>query len=128
MVFRASKFIANCYLLQGRKAVAACSMLTLARVTLTKIQPNFIRTLHCLPRIKLTDEVSKVFNFFSNNFRIGSYKHLLMAPFFMRKKLVKYIQREIKNAEAGKEAYIILKLNSLVDQEVIKKLYQASQA
>jgi len=77
---------------------------------------------------KLTDEVSKVFNFFSNNFRIGSYKHLLMAPFFMRKKLVKYIQREIKNAEAGKEAYIILKLNSLVDQEVIKKLYQASQA
>ena len=77
---------------------------------------------------KITDEASKVFNFFSNNFRIGSYKHLLMAPFFMRKKLIKYIQREIKNAAAGKEAYITLKLNSLVDQEIIKKLYQASQA
>jgi polyphosphate kinase len=77
---------------------------------------------------KITDEAAKVFNFFSNNFRIGSYKHLLMAPFFMRKKLIKYIHREIKNAEAGKEAYIILKLNSLVDQEIIKKLYLASQA
>ncbi len=77
---------------------------------------------------RITDEVVKLFHFFGNNFRIGSYKHLLVAPFFMRKKLIKYINREIKNAEAGKEAYIILKLNSLVDLEMVKKLYNASQA
>jgi polyphosphate kinase len=38
------------------------------------------------------------------------------------------IDNEIKNAQAGKDAYIILKLNSLVDNEIIYKLYQASQA
>lgn len=77
---------------------------------------------------KLTDEVVKIFNFFGNNFRIGNYKNLLVAPFFMRKKFLKYISREIKNAETGKEAYIYLKMNSLVDPDIIKKLYQASKA
>jgi len=38
------------------------------------------------------------------------------------------IHTEIKNAKAGKEAYIILKLNSLVDNEIIYKLYKASRA
>jgi polyphosphate kinase len=77
---------------------------------------------------KLTAEVVKLFHFFSNNFRIGNYKHLLVAPFFMRKKLAKYVARETHNAEMGKDAYIILKLNSLVDNELVKRLYQASQA
>jgi len=77
---------------------------------------------------KITGEVVKLFHFFSNNFRIGNYKHLLVAPFFMRKKIIKYITRETKNAASGKEAYILLKLNSLVDQEMVKKLYQASMA
>jgi polyphosphate kinase len=77
---------------------------------------------------RITAEMSKVFNFYSNNFRIGNYEHLLVSPFFMRKKFIKYINKETKNAEEGKEAYIILKLNSLVDAELIKKLYQASEA
>ncbi|HXB13508.1 MAG TPA: polyphosphate kinase 1 [Bacteroidia bacterium] len=77
---------------------------------------------------RLTSEVVKVFNFFGNNFRIGAYKHLLVAPFFMRKKFVKYINREIKNAKAGKQAFITLKLNSLVDLELVKKLYIANNA
>jgi polyphosphate kinase len=38
------------------------------------------------------------------------------------------IEREIKNAKAGKEAYIILKLNSLVDPDIIHKLYKANDA
>jgi len=77
---------------------------------------------------KITGEIAKVFNFYSNNFKIGHYEHLLVSPFFMRKKFIKYINKEIKFAQAGKEAYITLKLNSLVDTELIKKLYQASQA
>ena len=77
---------------------------------------------------KITGEIAKVFNFYSNNFKIGHYDHLLVSPFFMRKKFIKYINKEIKNAEAGNEAYITLKLNSLVDNELIKKLYQASEA
>jgi len=75
---------------------------------------------------RITGEIAKVFHFYSNNFKIGNYDHLIVSPFFMRKKFVKYINKEIKNVEAGKEAYITLKLNSLVDNELIKKLYQAS--
>jgi len=77
---------------------------------------------------RISKEVGKVFTFFSNNFKTGSYKHLIVAPFFMRTRFFKLISREIANAKLGKEAYIILKLNSLVDRGIIKKLYQASNA
>ncbi len=77
---------------------------------------------------EVTIEISKLFNYYVNNINIAAYKRVLVAPFFMRKKFIKYIQREIDNAENGKEAYIILKLNSLVDQEMVKKLYQAGQS
>ena len=77
---------------------------------------------------RITEEVAKVFHFYSNNFKTGNYKHLVVAPFFMRKKFTKLITHEINNAEAGKKAYIILKLNSLADKDLIKKLYQASSA
>ncbi len=77
---------------------------------------------------RITEEVGKIFHFYHNNFHIGNYKHLLVSPFTMREKLLKYIGREIKSAKAGKEAYITLKLNSLVDGEIVEKLYKASQA
>lgn len=77
---------------------------------------------------RITDEVDKMFGFYSDNFKTGIYKHLIVSPFFMRKKIIFLIQKEINNAKLGKEAYMILKLNSLVDMEVIKKLYEASRA
>jgi len=46
----------------------------------------------------------------------------------MRNKLKKLIKAEIKNARIGKKAFIYLKLNNLVDTEMIRKLVQASQA
>lgn len=75
---------------------------------------------------RITEEVEKVFTFYGDNLKTGVYNHLLVSPFFMRKELVKLINREIKNANQHKEAYIILKLNNLVDLEMIKKLYEAS--
>ena len=76
----------------------------------------------------ITDEISKVFDFYSNNFKTGEYKHLPVAPFFMRQTFVNLIDKEISNAKAGKMAYMILKMNSLVDKDMIAKLYEASQA
>jgi polyphosphate kinase len=76
----------------------------------------------------ITDEISKVFDFYSNNFKTGEYKHLAVAPFFMRQTFVNLIDKEISNANAGKMAYMILKMNSLVDKDMIAKLYEASQA
>ena len=76
---------------------------------------------------RITREVSKVFDFLGNNYKTYTYKHLVVSPFFMRKKFVKLIKNEMKNAAAGKESYIYIKLNSLVDQNMIDRLYEASR-
>jgi polyphosphate kinase len=76
----------------------------------------------------IADEISAVFDFYANNFKTGVYKHLAVAPFFMRQTFVNLIDKEISNAKAGKQAYMILKMNSLVDKDMIEKLYEASQA
>lgn len=76
----------------------------------------------------ITDEISNVFDFYANNFKTGVYKHLAVAPFYMRQTFVNLIDNEITNAKAGKKAYMILKMNSLVDKDMIEKLYEASQA
>jgi polyphosphate kinase len=77
---------------------------------------------------KITEEVVKLFSFYRDNFKTGTYKRLLVSPFNMRKRFMHLINQEIKNAEAGKPAYMIIKMNSLVDTEMIRKLYHASQA
>jgi polyphosphate kinase len=46
----------------------------------------------------------------------------------MRKKFYSLIEKEIHNAKSGKKAKIILKINTLVDKDIIKKLYQANNA
>lgn len=74
----------------------------------------------------ITEEVEKVFNFYSDNFKGGSYKHLLVSPFYMRKRLYQLINKEIQHSRANKPASVFLKLNNLVDPEMIHKLYEAS--
>lgn len=76
----------------------------------------------------ITREVAHVFEFLNDHYKTHSYKHLFVSPFCMRKKIQKLIKNEIKNAKGGKEAYIYLKLNNLVDPRLIGKLYEASQA
>jgi len=77
---------------------------------------------------RVTNEVVKVFNFYANNYKTGSYRHLLVSPWFMRNKFIQLISEEIKNAKKGKKAFIYAKLNSIVDDELITKLYSASKA
>ena len=77
---------------------------------------------------QITSEVNKVFDFFANTYKNYTYRHLIASPLYMRKKMYSLIDNEIKNVKAGKESYIILKLNSLVDKEIIYKLYQANNA
>lgn len=77
---------------------------------------------------KITSEVDKLFGFYKNNYKTGTYKHLIVSPFNTRKKFSALINSEIRNAEEGKEAWMILKMNSFVDKEMIEKLYEASNA
>ena len=76
---------------------------------------------------RITYEVEKVFEFFKKNYERANFKHLMVSPFNTRNKIVDLIQEEIKNAKKGLPAYITMKLNNLVDEEMIRKLYQASQ-
>ncbi|MFM9055701.1 MAG: polyphosphate kinase 1 [Bacteroidota bacterium] len=77
---------------------------------------------------RITEEVSKVFQFYQDNYKTGQYRHLIVSPFFTRKKIMQLIQREIDNARAGQEAWMFLKMNNLTDPEIISKLYEASSA
>lgn len=77
---------------------------------------------------RLTNEVEKVFTFLEFNFKAFNYKHLLVAPSNMRRKLYMLIDTEIDNARKKLPAYIHCKINNIVDQDVIRKLYQASNA
>jgi polyphosphate kinase len=76
---------------------------------------------------KITNEVFKAFNFFSVNYKKDNFYHLVLSPFFLRNKIILLIENEIRNARAGKKAYIYLKINNITDVEIIDYLYKASQ-
>nr|WP_321497800.1 polyphosphate kinase 1 [uncultured Methanolobus sp.] len=76
----------------------------------------------------ITYEVDKIFDFFDHNYKVYNYEHLVVAPLQMRSKFEKLIDNEIKNVNDGKPAYIHAKMNSLVDSDMINKLYEASKA
>ncbi len=82
--------------------------------------------LTCEPQ--LTEEVSVVFNTLTGLAGYPGLKKLLVAPFDLHKRLISKIERERDHALAGKSARIIAKLNHLVDQKTIEKLYEASCA
>src|SRR6266436_5772630 len=77
---------------------------------------------------QLTDEVAIVFNTLTGLAGYPGLKKLMVAPFDMKKRLIGLIERERDHARAGRPARIIAKLNSLVDQEIIETLYEASSA
>ncbi len=77
---------------------------------------------------RITREVDKVFDYFENTYKFPSYRHLLVSPHYMRRKFMNLIQKEIDFASKGRDAWIMIKVNSLVDTAMIKKLYQASAA
>ncbi|QTN39302.1 polyphosphate kinase 1 [Cryomorphaceae bacterium] len=77
---------------------------------------------------RITKEVNQVFKFFRNNFNIPEYDHLLVSPHYTRDDFYALIDDEIEKAKSGREALLHFKMNSLVDEEMIEKLYEASQA
>ena len=77
---------------------------------------------------EILKEVNKVFNFFDANYNVQKFKHLIVSPHYTKKQLKHLIDEEIKNAKAGKEAYIKLKMNNITSYKMIDKLYEASRA
>ena len=74
------------------------------------------------------EDATAVFNMLSGYSEPSSWNKLIVAPIWLRKRFLKLIGRETKNARAGREGRIVAKMNSLCDQEVIAALYEASAA
>ncbi|WP_413668027.1 polyphosphate kinase 1 [Mucilaginibacter sp. Mucisp86] len=77
---------------------------------------------------KITDDLVNVFKAINRGQLAKGLKSLIVSPIDSRPAIYRLIDNEIKNAKAGKQAYMILKMNSLADEEMINKLYQASNA
>jgi polyphosphate kinase len=75
----------------------------------------------------ISRDVGAVFDYLLNPAKNFTCDYLLVSPFGLRTQLTTLIEHEIKNAQEGRPAYICLKLNSLVDNEMINLLYKASQ-
>ncbi len=73
-------------------------------------------------------DATAVFNMLSGYSEPEKWYKLLVAPIWMKNKFLYLIDREKKNAEAGRPAYIKAKMNSLCDPDIIEALYMASAA
>jgi len=73
-------------------------------------------------------DVAEMFNFLTGYGRPAEYRKVLVSPTTMRDRIVEEIALTIAAHEAGEEARITLKMNSLVDAGCIRALYEASQA
>ena len=76
----------------------------------------------------IAHDVSHIFNYITGYIEPRGLELIAMSPIGLRQRLCALIDREIGNAKAGRPAEIWAKLNSLVDSQVIDKLYAASQA
>jgi polyphosphate kinase len=75
----------------------------------------------------ITASVSDIFNFLTAYAEQPNYKPLFVAPRDLAKNSIALIDREARNAQRGRPARIIAKVNALVDPPVIQALYRASQ-
>ena len=77
---------------------------------------------------ELTEDLTKLFNQLSGFAPQSMYSRLLVAPSTLRSGIIERIDREISNQNAGKPSGIQLKLNSILDEGFVAKIYEASQA
>ncbi len=79
-------------------------------------------------RPEITSAVQAVFNYLTAEAEGEAYRPLLVAPLTLATDLLKLIERETEHAKAGRPAYIIAKMNALLDRKTTEALYAASQA
>ena len=79
-------------------------------------------------RTGITRDVAHLFNSLTGFGRTPVFRHLLVAPYNLHRRIGELIAREKRNAAAGRPARIIAKMNALVDRATIESLYAASQA
>jgi len=78
--------------------------------------------------VELTEDLTRLFNQLSGFAPQSTYSRLLVAPRTLRSGLTERIDREIEHAKNGRPAGLQFKLNSILDEGFVAKLYEASQA
>ncbi|MDQ3156340.1 MAG: RNA degradosome polyphosphate kinase [Actinomycetota bacterium] len=78
--------------------------------------------------LDIAKDLTDLFNNLSGHAQQMSYRRLMVAPAGLRNGLIESIDREIEHHQSGQEALIRFKLNSLVDEAIIDRLYAASMA
>lgn len=79
-------------------------------------------------RKSLCTEIRRLFSYFEDPTQPVQFRHLMVSPFNTRQRLTRLVKNEIRHAKSGQPAEIVLKLNNLVDPQMIKLLYSASIA
>ncbi|MFM6971247.1 MAG: polyphosphate kinase 1, partial [Rhodoluna sp.] len=79
-------------------------------------------------RESVGEDLTKLFNQLSGYAPEAEFRSLMVSPNGVREGLLMRVEREMANKAAGKDAYIQIKVNSLVDEEIIDSLYRASRA
>ncbi len=77
---------------------------------------------------EITTDLIKLFKALHKKTVTKDFKYLIVSPLESRNKFFMAVDREIKYAKQGKPAYMILKVNSLADEGIVAKLYDASNA
>ena len=76
----------------------------------------------------IVSEVAKVFDFISRPFSPLRFRELMVSPNSMKSRIIKLIDNEVKNARAGREAWIKIKINHITEPEVVSHIYAAARA
>jgi polyphosphate kinase len=77
---------------------------------------------------EVANDVTHLFNYLTGYSAKADYKRLLVSPVNLRARLEAMIEREIEHQKQGRPGHLIFKTNALVDPEIIRLLYRASQA
>ena len=77
---------------------------------------------------EIAADASDLFNVLTGFSRQKKYRQLMVAPVNLRGRMIELIKRETEHAHAGRQARIIVKINRLADVEMIRALYEASEA
>jgi polyphosphate kinase len=76
---------------------------------------------------KVTSDVAAFFNLLTGISETVGWSKLSVAPVFLKRKIIELIEKEISIANADRQGFIMMKMNSLQDTDIIKALYKASQ-